>query len=80
MTGLRVSWLGTPLIELDGQPIRLETRKATALLAYCCLSPQILSREVLANLFWPEYDQKHTQANLRRSLYAINHSLCKVTS
>jgi DNA-binding SARP family transcriptional activator len=75
LTGLRLSWLGTPLIELDGQPIHLETRKATALLAYCCLSPQNLSREVLANLFWPEYDQKHTQANLRRSLYGINHCL-----
>ena len=30
---------------------------------------------MLANLFWPDYDQKHTQANLRRSLYGINRSL-----
>ncbi|MFO7633987.1 MAG: hypothetical protein R6W76_15685 [Caldilinea sp.] len=34
MNGLSIRLLGSPHIELDGRPAALETRKATALLAY----------------------------------------------
>lgn len=76
MERIKTFWLGIPIIERDGNVFNLETRKAVALLAYLGLSsPSPLSRENLATLFWPEYDQQHASANLRRSLYSINHEL-----
>jgi LuxR family maltose regulon positive regulatory protein len=76
MNGIKAYWLGIPIIERNGNVIYLETRKATALLAYLGLSsPLPSSRESLATLFWPKYDQQHAQANLRRALYSINHAL-----
>jgi len=76
MEGVKTFWLGIPIIERDGNFFNLETRKAVALLAYLGLSsPLPQSRENLATLFWPEYDQQRASANLRRSLYSINHEL-----
>lgn len=75
MTALRLSWLGRPVVELDGRPVKLEMRKATALLAYLSLSAHECPRESLAALFWPDCDQRHAFANLRGSLYSLNHTL-----
>lgn len=76
MEGVKTFWLGIPIIERDGNLFNLETRKAVALLAYLGLSsPLPQSKENLATLFWPEYDQQRAAANLRRSLYSINHEL-----
>lgn len=76
MEEIKTSWLGTPIIQRAGNVLNLETRKAVALLAYLGLSfPHPLSREYLATLFWPEYDQQHAYANLRRSIYSVNREL-----
>ncbi|MHB8134971.1 MAG: BTAD domain-containing putative transcriptional regulator [Anaerolineaceae bacterium] len=76
MERIKTYWLGIPIIECDGNVIKLETRKAVALLAYLSFSfPSPLSRENLATLFWSEYDQQHANANLRRSLFSINRDL-----
>ncbi|MCC6146687.1 MAG: hypothetical protein IT308_03890 [Anaerolineaceae bacterium] len=76
MEGIEAYWLGIPIIKRDNYVINLETRKAAALLAYLALSsPSPLTRENLATMFWPEYDQQHAYANLRRSLYSINREL-----
>lgn len=75
MTNLKLFWLGSPIIERDNNAIHMETRKATALLAFLGLSPVPPSRERLAALFWPEFDQTHAPANLRRTLFSINHSI-----
>ncbi len=76
MEGIKTYWLGIPIIERDGNLVNLETRKAVALLAYLGFSsPSPSARENLATLFWPEYDQQHAFANLRRSLYSINRGL-----
>ena len=72
---LHLSWLGPPVIEVDGRPLRLEMRKTLALLAYLSLSPQRPSRETLAALFWPELDQQHALTNLRRNLFSLARSL-----
>ena len=45
MSILRMSWLGSPAIECDGNSIQLEMRKTLALLAYLSLSSQSISRE-----------------------------------
>lgn len=76
MEGIKTNWLGIPKIERNGNVINLETRKAVALIAYLDLSfSSSLSRENLAALFWPEYDQQHASANLRRTLFSINRDL-----
>lgn len=75
MAALRLHWLGPPSVEYDGRPLRLEMRKTLALLAYISLSPQAPTRETLASMFWPEYDQQHSLANLRRHLSSLARSL-----
>ena len=72
---LRLSWLGPPAIEVDGRPLHLEMRKTLAFLAYLSLSPQSSSRETLATMFWPEFDQQHSLTNLRRNLFSLARSL-----
>ncbi len=75
MAVLKLCWLGPPSIEYDGRSIRLEMRKTLALLAYISLSPQAPTREILAALFWPENDQQHALANLRRNLSSLARDL-----
>jgi len=74
---LKLFWLGHPLVEFKGRAIKLETRKAAALLAYLCLNPGDCTREVLATMFWQEGNQQKALANLRRTLSSLNSSLPK---
>jgi DNA-binding SARP family transcriptional activator len=69
---LSLRLLGPPQIELGGVPVEVDTRKATALIAYLAVTRQAHSRESLAALLWPEYDQERAYANLRRTLWAFN--------
>jgi DNA-binding SARP family transcriptional activator len=64
--------LGPPRIERDGVPIRVDTRKAIALLAYIAVTGESHRRASLINLLWPEYDRSRGRAALRRTLYALN--------
>lgn len=75
MEALKLYWLGTPLVELKGHAVKLETRKATALLAYVSSAAMRCPREFLATLFWPEKNQQQALANLRRTLASLNASL-----
>lgn len=75
METLKLHWLGRPLVELKGKPVKLETRKATALLAYLSLNPGECQREILATMFWQERSQQKALANLRRTLSSLNSSL-----
>jgi LuxR family maltose regulon positive regulatory protein len=72
---LRLLFLGPPIVELGDVPVKLETRKATTLLAYLALRPPGLRRDSLAALFWPEYGQSEALGNLRRTLASLNRSL-----
>lgn len=72
---LRLHWLGHPLVELKGKPVKLETRKAAALLVYLSLNPGECQREGLATMFWQEGNQHKALANLRRTLSSLNNSL-----
>jgi DNA-binding SARP family transcriptional activator/class 3 adenylate cyclase/tetratricopeptide (TPR) repeat protein len=73
--GLRLFLFGSPRIELVGQPVKIETRKSLALLAYLGLMRESYRRDSLVNLFWPEYDMAHGRAVLRRTLSALNTAL-----
>ncbi len=75
MPQLRLLLLGAPGVELGGRSIEMDTHKATALLAYLAVTGQAHSREALAALFWPDYDQHRAYANLRRTLWTINKAL-----
>jgi LuxR family maltose regulon positive regulatory protein len=72
---LKLSWLGIPQVELRGKPVKLETRKAAAMLAYLSLRAGDSPRELLATMFWPEGSQQKALANLRRTLSSLNASL-----
>ncbi|MFQ5943647.1 MAG: AAA family ATPase [Anaerolineales bacterium] len=68
---LKLWVLGPPRIEIGGKPLRVDTRKATALLVYLAERGEPQRRESLATLFWPESDTSHSKAALRRTLSAL---------
>lgn len=67
---LEVSLLGTPEVLTDGSPVRVDTRKAIALLSYLAVEKSA-SRDTLANLFWSESSSERGRATLRRTLSAL---------
>jgi len=75
MSRLALFLLGSPRIERDGVLINVDTRKAIALLAYLTVTHQRHSRDVLASLLWPEYDQTNARGALRRTLSTLNKAL-----
>jgi DNA-binding SARP family transcriptional activator/class 3 adenylate cyclase len=75
MSCLSLYLLGPPRIDLDSEPIQVDTRKAIALLAYMAINKGHHRRDALVNLLWPEYDQAHGRAALRRTLYALRKAL-----
>jgi DNA-binding SARP family transcriptional activator/Tfp pilus assembly protein PilF len=75
MSELALFLLGPPRIERDGVLLNVDTRKATALIAYLAVTKQPQSRDTLAALLWPDYDQTHARATLRRTLSALNKAL-----
>jgi len=75
MTQLSLYLFGSPRVALDGAPLHIVRRKATALLAYLAVSGQSHSRDWLATLLWPESDQSKARGNLRRMLSEIKGTL-----
>ena len=67
--------LGPPRIERDGLPIKVDTRKAIALLAYIAVTGESHRRASLINLLWPESDHTRGRAALRRTLYSLRKAL-----
>jgi DNA-binding SARP family transcriptional activator len=63
---------GHPRFEVNGQLIEIPNRKAVALLIYLAVDPGQHSRDSLATLLWPEYNQTRARANLRRTLWYLN--------
>jgi len=64
--------LGTPSIQHDGAQVEVDTRKATALVAYLALTRRPHTRDALAGLLWPEYNQTRARAALRRTLSSLS--------
>ena len=67
-SGLRLYLLGPPELKQNKHTAKIERQKTMALLVYLIVAKQRHSRDELATLLWPEYDQKHARANLRRCL------------
>lgn len=72
---LRLSLLGAPEALCDGAPLAVDTRKATALLAYLALEPGRHGRDSVAALLWPEYAPDRARAALRRTLSTLRSAL-----
>jgi predicted ATPase/DNA-binding SARP family transcriptional activator len=72
---LHLYLLGAPRLKLDGSHIRIERRKALALLAYLAVTRQPHTRETLAALLWPEYETSSAFAYLRRELWTLHEAL-----
>lgn len=64
--------LGAPRIEHEGAPVEVDTRKATALVAYLAVTRRRHTRDALAGLLWPEYNQTRARAALRRTLSSLS--------
>src|ERR671927_1792433 len=66
-----ISLLGTPRTEVGGEPLEVDTRKAIALLAYLAVTRRRHTRDALAGLLWPEYNQTRARPALRRTLSSL---------
>ena len=75
MSRLSIFVLGSPRFELDGSPIDLPRRKATALLVHLAVMGERKRREMLATFLWPDFDQARAYAYLRNTLWEINRTL-----
>lgn len=75
VASLRVSLLGPPRVERDGEALAFDTRKAVALLAYLTLVDGPRPRDALAELLWPERDAEHARGALRRTLSTLRTSI-----
>jgi DNA-binding SARP family transcriptional activator/tetratricopeptide (TPR) repeat protein len=71
MDRLRIALLGTPLVEVDGAPLAVDTRKAVAMLAFLAVTGHAHSRAVVADLLWPDLDRDRAGAALRRTLSTL---------
>ncbi|MBA2425839.1 MAG: AAA family ATPase [Actinobacteria bacterium] len=72
---LSIELLGAPVIRRAGSAIEVDTRKATALLAYLAVTGREHRRDSLAALLWPDYDHEHARAALRRTLSTLKAAL-----
>lgn len=69
MACLEIRLLGEVEIRRDGQLLDFPTQKAKELLAYLVLyRDRAHPRALLASLLWPELDEEHGRANLRKAL------------
>ena len=71
MNDLRLYLFGLPRIEYQGHPLKIERRKAIALAAYLACAEHRQSRDILADLLWPNLDRDHARSALRSALLAL---------
>jgi DNA-binding SARP family transcriptional activator len=72
---LSIALLGAPRIEVDGSPLAVDTRKATAALAFLAVSGHACARAELAELLWPQADAERSRSALRRTLSTLRGAL-----
>lgn len=75
MDDVRLFLLGDVSLEVNGQAVSVDTRKALALAAYLVLEGKSHSRDWLAAFLWPESDQNASRGALRRTLSALRKAL-----
>jgi DNA-binding SARP family transcriptional activator/predicted ATPase len=77
MPSLAIHLFGYPRVLNDGSAVKLERRKSLALFAYLAVESKsrAVSREQIADLFWPEHFQDQAGAYLRQALWDITRAV-----
>jgi DNA-binding SARP family transcriptional activator len=75
VNSLSIALLGAPRIEVDARPLVVDTRKATAVLAFLAVTGHTHTRAVIANLLWPDADPERSRSALRRTLSTLRSAL-----
>ena len=75
MDDLTIRLLGVPTVSVNGQAFVADTRKALALLAYLSVTGHPQSRDTLAAILWPDYDEESARSSLRRTLSSLRKAL-----
>ncbi|HEU4783064.1 MAG TPA: AAA family ATPase [Ktedonobacterales bacterium] len=75
MAQVALYMFGPPRIEIDHEPATIDTRKALALFVYLAVTRRPHTRDAIAGLLWPDYDQAHARATLRRTLSPLHRLL-----
>lgn len=74
MPQIKLRLLGTLHITQNGQVIAITRRKSLALLSYLAVTRHPQSRDTIATLLWPEYDESRARAALRTTISELNNS------
>jgi DNA-binding SARP family transcriptional activator/tetratricopeptide (TPR) repeat protein len=72
---LSLRLLGPPEASLEGLPIRFRIQKELALLCYLAAEGGRHPRRELAELLWPESEERHARADLRAVLHKLRKTL-----
>ncbi len=75
MPSQKLFLFGPPHLERDGVPVKLDTRKNVALVAYLAVTSETHGRETLITLLWPELEPSRARAILRRNLSVLKKAL-----
>jgi TolB-like protein/DNA-binding SARP family transcriptional activator/Tfp pilus assembly protein PilF len=69
---------GLELRDADGQSLQslLSQPKRVAVLAFLATRGGFVRRDVLLPVFWPEQDEEHARASLRKAVHLLRRSLC----
>lgn len=67
--------MGAPEVLVDGEPMDVDTRKATALLALLALDGGPQPRDRLVDLLWPDSTPDRARSSLRRTLSTLRSAL-----
>jgi WD40 repeat protein/DNA-binding SARP family transcriptional activator len=80
MARLTLTFLGSFQASIDGAPLRVQSTRLQALLAYLALeSARVHTREALSALFWPDEPDQVAKQNLRQALYQLRQLLGEQT-
>src|SRR3712207_7545002 len=71
----RISLLGHPEVSFEGRPLRFRIKKALALLCYLAAEGGSHPRRELAELLWPQSDERHARTALRSALANLRRTL-----
>jgi DNA-binding SARP family transcriptional activator/tetratricopeptide (TPR) repeat protein len=72
---LEIRVLGPLEVLVDGAPIRVDTRKALAILALLAVEGRPFARDELAAMCWPDSDDESARGALRRTLSVLRSAL-----
>ncbi len=72
---LEIRVLGPLEVHVDGSPLRVDTRKALAIVALLAVEGRPFARDELAAMFWPDSDDESARGALRRTLSVLRTAL-----